>query len=70
MDAMSSPEVTIAGLRAGDPVDAIFACSRKDRLMARSGVPYLALELRDRSGAIAASVWVFPKLILPMLYHL
>jgi 3'-5' exoribonuclease len=44
---------TVAGLRAGDAVDAVFACSRKDRLMARSGVPYLALELRDRSGAIA-----------------
>ena len=44
---------TVAGLRAGDAVDAVFACSRKDRLMARSGVPYLALELRDRTGAIA-----------------
>jgi 3'-5' exoribonuclease len=32
----------------------VFACSRKDRLMARSGTPYLALELRDRTGAIAA----------------
>jgi 3'-5' exoribonuclease len=51
---MSSPEVTIAGLRARDPVDAVFACSRKDRLMARSGTPYLALELRDRTGAIQA----------------
>lgn len=39
-------------LRPGDDVDGIFACSRKDRLMARSGSPYLALELRDRSGAI------------------
>ena len=45
---------TIAGLRAGDEVDAIFACARKDRLLARSGLPYLALELRDRSGAIQA----------------
>ena len=52
--AMSSPEVTIAGLRAGDTVDAVFACSRKDRLTARSGTPYLALELRDRTGAIQA----------------
>jgi len=33
-------------------VDAVFACSRKDRLTARSGLPYLAIELRDRSGAI------------------
>ncbi len=45
---------TIAGLRAGDEVDAVFACARKDRLTARSGLPYLALELRDRSGAIQA----------------
>jgi 3'-5' exoribonuclease len=43
---------TIASLRAGDDVDAVFACSRKDRLQARTGVPYLALELRDRSGAM------------------
>jgi len=35
-------------------VDAVFACARKDRLQARSGVPYLALELRDRTGAIPA----------------
>ena len=45
---------TIAGLRAGDEVDAVFACARKDRLTARSGLPYLAVELRDRSGAIQA----------------
>ena len=44
----------VATLRPGDAVDGLYACSRKDRLMARSGTPYLALELRDRSGAIAA----------------
>jgi 3'-5' exoribonuclease len=54
MDAMATPELTVAGLRAGDQVDAVFACSRKDRLTARSGTPYLALELRDRTGAIQA----------------
>jgi 3'-5' exoribonuclease len=43
---------TIATLRPGDEVDAVFACARKDRLQARSGLPYLALELRDRSGTI------------------
>ncbi len=32
----------------------VLACARKQRLLARSGTPYLALELRDRSGAIAA----------------
>jgi 3'-5' exoribonuclease len=51
---LSAEAPTIATLRAGDDVDAVFACSRKDRLVARSGLPYLALELRDRSGAIQA----------------
>jgi 3'-5' exoribonuclease len=46
--------VLISALRAGQEVDGVFACSRKDRLFTRSGSPYLALELRDRSGAIAA----------------
>jgi len=32
----------------------VFACSRKDRLVTRNGSPYLALELRDRSGSIPA----------------
>jgi 3'-5' exoribonuclease len=35
-------------------VDGIFACVRKDRLMTRTGSPYLALELRDRSGTLQA----------------
>jgi 3'-5' exoribonuclease len=43
---------TIASLRAGDEVDGVFACSRKDRLQARTGAPYLALELRDRTGSM------------------
>jgi 3'-5' exoribonuclease len=44
---------TVASLRPGDDVDGVFACARKDRLQARSGSPYLALELRDRTGSIA-----------------
>src|SRR3954452_24788390 len=51
---MLSERATIATLRAGDEVDGVFACSRKDRLTARSGSPYLALELRDRTGSIQA----------------
>jgi 3'-5' exoribonuclease len=54
---MTSGETTagaISGLRPGQQVDGVFACSRKDRLFTRSGSPYLALELRDRSGTIAA----------------
>ena len=51
--SLTLPETsTVATLRAGDEVDGVFACSRKDRLTARSGTPYLALELRDRTGAI------------------
>jgi 3'-5' exoribonuclease len=46
--------MTIAQLRAGSEVEGVFACTRKDRLTARSGSPYLAIELRDRSGAIQA----------------
>jgi 3'-5' exoribonuclease len=48
---------TIATLRPGDEVDGVFACARKDRLQARSGLPYLALELRDRTGAIQSRVF-------------
>jgi len=51
---VSDSAQTIASLRDGDAVDAVFACSRKDRLQARTGAPYLALELRDRTGAMAA----------------
>ena len=52
-------------IATAEPVDArlraragrssgVFACTRKDRLITRSGSPYLALELRDRSGTIPA----------------
>ena len=51
---------TVAALRAGDEVDAVFACTRKDRLTGRSGSGYLALELRDRTGAIPARVFRDP----------
>ena len=49
---MAAQTTTVAELRPGGEVDGVFACSRKDRLTARSGSPYLALELRDRTGAI------------------
>ena len=44
----------MAGLREGTEVDTVFACARKDRLTARSGTTYLAIELRDRTGSIPA----------------
>ena len=57
MEAMppeGATTATISGMRPGAEVDAIFACVRKDRLMTRTGSPYLALELRDRSGTLQA----------------
>jgi 3'-5' exoribonuclease len=46
--------VTVSALRAGQEVEGVFACTRKDRLMTRAGSPYLALELRDRTGTLSA----------------
>jgi 3'-5' exoribonuclease len=43
---------TLATLRPGDEIDGVYACTRKDRLTARTGTPYLAIELRDRTGAL------------------
>jgi 3'-5' exoribonuclease len=54
VSAGDTTAVLISALRAGQDVDGVFACSRKDRLFTRSGSPYLALELRDRTGTIAA----------------
>jgi len=49
--------VAISTLRAGDEIGGVFACTRKDRLVSRTGSPYLALELRDRTGALPARVF-------------
>jgi 3'-5' exoribonuclease len=46
--------VAVSALRAGQNVLGVFACTRKDRLMTRNGSPYLALELRDRTGTLPA----------------
>jgi 3'-5' exoribonuclease len=42
----------IATLRAEEDVDGVFACTRKDRLLSRTGSPYLTIELRDKTGTI------------------
>jgi 3'-5' exoribonuclease len=47
-------EATVSTLRPGEDVSGVFACTRKDRLITRTGSAYLALELRDRTGTIAA----------------
>jgi 3'-5' exoribonuclease len=50
----STETQTIATLRDGEAVDAVFACTRKERLRTRAGDPYLTLELRDASGTVTA----------------
>jgi 3'-5' exoribonuclease len=52
----SSPEPpqTVATLRVEEEVDAVFACTRKERRLSRAGKPYLTLELRDSTGAMRA----------------
>jgi 3'-5' exoribonuclease len=54
MATVASERVPIADLSPGAEVRGVFACTRKDRLTTRSGQAYLALELRDRTGAIPA----------------
>jgi 3'-5' exoribonuclease len=48
---------SVAELRPGQRFQGRFACVRKDRLTARNGSPYLAIELRDRTGVIPARVF-------------
>ena len=47
----------VADLIPGREVEGVYACVRKDRLTARTGSPYLALELRDRTGSVPARVF-------------
>jgi 3'-5' exoribonuclease len=58
--ATAPTRTTVAELRAGGEVEGVFACSRKDRLVAKNGSPYLALELRDRTGAIPSRLFRDP----------
>jgi 3'-5' exoribonuclease len=55
--AASAARARVADLRAGQRLEGTFACARKDRLTARNGSSYLALELRDRSGSMPARVF-------------
>jgi 3'-5' exoribonuclease len=48
---------TIATLREGDAVEAVFACVRKERQIGRTGAPYLTLELRDQTGSLTGRVF-------------
>ncbi|MGO8905270.1 MAG: HD domain-containing protein [Solirubrobacteraceae bacterium] len=45
---------TVATLRGEQEVDGVFACTRKERHISRSGTPYLTIGLRDATGSILA----------------
>jgi 3'-5' exoribonuclease len=47
----------IAQLEENRTVEVVYAVAKKERLRTRSGAAYLALELVDPSGRIAARVW-------------
>jgi 3'-5' exoribonuclease len=57
MGGVSTATPELLALRAGDEIDGVYACTRKDRLTARTGSTYLALELRDRSAAVPGRVF-------------
>ena len=52
MTTAAADRPTVARLRPGTPVEGVFACTRKERLTARTGSTYLSVELRDRTGAV------------------
>src|SRR5881397_4191443 len=54
----STPEMTaIAQLEENRTVEGVYAVAKKERLRTKNGAAYLALELVDPSGRIAARVW-------------
>ncbi len=57
MSSLPEQRQTVATLRLDDEVDAVFACTRKERKLSRAGAPYLTVELRDSSGAMVGRVF-------------
>jgi 3'-5' exoribonuclease len=58
--AVAGSGPAIAELRPGQRFEGDYACVRKDRMTARNGSPYLAVELRDRTGSISGRVFREP----------
>jgi 3'-5' exoribonuclease len=52
-----SSSAAIADLTADRVVEGVYAVAQKRRLRTRSGSPYLALQLVDKSGRIEARIW-------------
>jgi 3'-5' exoribonuclease len=53
MASATSPP-TVATLREQEEVDGVYACTRKERQISRTGTPYLNIELTDATGTIVA----------------
>ncbi|MGB0871940.1 MAG: 3'-5' exoribonuclease YhaM family protein [Solirubrobacterales bacterium] len=51
---MATENISIADLIPDSEVEGVYACTKKEKLTARSGSPYLSVELRDASGKIGA----------------
>lgn len=51
---MATDTISIADLVPDSEVEGVYACTRKEKLTARSGAPYLSVELRDATGKIGA----------------
>ena len=47
----------ISDLKEGDVVSQVFHLASRNRLLTRSGKPYLSLTLGDKTGTISAKVW-------------
>ena len=57
MEAASRNGTPLVELTPGQNFTGRYACARKDRLTAKNGSAYLALELRDRSGSLPARIF-------------
>lgn len=63
MEAGSRNATPLVELSPGQTFSGRYACARKDRLTAKNGSSYLALELRDRTGSIPARIFRDPDRI-------
>ena len=63
MEAGNRNGTPLIELTPGQNFAGRYACARKDRLTARNGSGYLSLELRDRTGSIAARIFRDPDRI-------
>ena len=51
---MTIAPAKVAELQPDTDIEGWFACTKKEKLTARSGSPYLSVELRDASGKVSA----------------